>query len=95
MHAWSSVEGALIISRVLRSPEPFELAIAQLAATADAEADTTSSHDRGHSRCPARQPNPGGELESDEVRRIEGFNVIYPAGVPTDSPRDGGRRNGR
>jgi TetR/AcrR family transcriptional repressor of lmrAB and yxaGH operons len=38
-HAWSSVEGALILSRVLRSPEPFDLAIAQLAATADTEAN--------------------------------------------------------
>jgi TetR/AcrR family transcriptional regulator, lmrAB and yxaGH operons repressor len=37
-HAWSSVEGALILSRVLRSAEPFDLAIAELAATADAEA---------------------------------------------------------
>ena len=40
-HAWSSVEGALILGRVLRSPEPFDLAIAQLAATADAEADAS------------------------------------------------------
>jgi TetR/AcrR family transcriptional regulator, lmrAB and yxaGH operons repressor len=37
-HAWSSVEGALILSRVLHSAEPFDLAIAELAATADAEA---------------------------------------------------------
>jgi TetR/AcrR family transcriptional regulator, lmrAB and yxaGH operons repressor len=37
-HAWSSVEGALILSRVLRSAEPFDLAIAELAATAGAEA---------------------------------------------------------
>ena len=43
-HAWSSVEGALILGRVLRSPEPFDLAIAQLAATADTEADA-SIHD--------------------------------------------------
>jgi TetR/AcrR family transcriptional regulator, lmrAB and yxaGH operons repressor len=40
-HAWSSVEGALILSRVLRSPEPFDLAIAQLAATADTEANAS------------------------------------------------------
>jgi hypothetical protein len=33
------VEGALILSRVLRSPEPFDLASAQLAAAADTEAD--------------------------------------------------------
>jgi AcrR family transcriptional regulator len=37
-HAWSSVQGALILGRVLRSPEPFDLAIAQLTATANAEA---------------------------------------------------------
>ncbi|HXL62516.1 MAG TPA: helix-turn-helix domain-containing protein [Mycobacterium sp.] len=35
-NVWSSVEGALILSRVLRSPEPFDMAIAQLAAEADA-----------------------------------------------------------
>jgi TetR/AcrR family transcriptional regulator, lmrAB and yxaGH operons repressor len=45
-HAWSSVEGALILSRVLHSPEPFDLAIAQLAATADAEATTPTHHTR-------------------------------------------------
>jgi len=44
-HAWSSVEGALILSRVLHSPEPFDLAIAQLAATTDAAA-TPSHHTR-------------------------------------------------
>jgi TetR/AcrR family transcriptional regulator, lmrAB and yxaGH operons repressor len=38
-HACASVEGALIMSRVLRSPEPFDLASAQLAAAADTEAD--------------------------------------------------------
>jgi TetR/AcrR family transcriptional regulator, lmrAB and yxaGH operons repressor len=38
-HACSSVEGALILGRVLRSPEPFDLASAQLAAAADAEAE--------------------------------------------------------
>jgi len=43
-NVWSSVEGALILSRVLRSPEPFDLAIALLAATADTEADA-SIHD--------------------------------------------------
>jgi AcrR family transcriptional regulator len=43
-HAWTSVEGALILSRVLRSPEPFDLAIAQLAAIAETEADA-SIHD--------------------------------------------------
>jgi AcrR family transcriptional regulator len=42
-NAWTSVEGALILSRVLRSPEPFDLAIAQLAATADTEADASNS----------------------------------------------------
>lgn len=35
-NVWASVEGALILSRVLRSPEPFDIAIAQLTATADA-----------------------------------------------------------
>jgi TetR/AcrR family transcriptional regulator, lmrAB and yxaGH operons repressor len=45
-HAWSSVEGALILSRVLHSPEPFDLAIAQLAATADAEATAPTHHTR-------------------------------------------------
>ena len=41
IQAWSSVEGALILGRVLRSPEPFDLAIAQLAETAGAEADAS------------------------------------------------------
>jgi hypothetical protein len=40
-NVWSSVEGALILSRVLRSPEPFDRAIALLAATADTEADAS------------------------------------------------------
>jgi TetR/AcrR family transcriptional regulator, lmrAB and yxaGH operons repressor len=39
--ACTSVEGALILSRALRSPEPFDLAIAQMAATADTEADAS------------------------------------------------------
>jgi TetR/AcrR family transcriptional regulator, lmrAB and yxaGH operons repressor len=42
-NVWSSVEGALILSRVLRSPEPFDMAIAQLAAAAEAAADTAIS----------------------------------------------------
>ena len=42
-NAWSSVEGALILSRVLRSPEPFDLAITQLAATAETEANASVS----------------------------------------------------
>jgi TetR/AcrR family transcriptional repressor of lmrAB and yxaGH operons len=42
-HAWTSVEGALILGRVLRSPEPFDLAIAQLTATADTEANASIS----------------------------------------------------
>jgi TetR/AcrR family transcriptional regulator, lmrAB and yxaGH operons repressor len=41
-NVWSSVEGALILSRVLRSPEPFDSAIAQLSATADTEADAST-----------------------------------------------------
>ena len=40
---WTSVEGALILSRVLRNPEPFDLAITQLAAIADSEANTPTS----------------------------------------------------
>jgi AcrR family transcriptional regulator len=43
-NVWSSVEGALILSRVLRSPEPFDMAIALLAATADTATDA-STHD--------------------------------------------------
>jgi len=34
-NVWSSVEGALILGRVLRSPEPFDMAIALLTAAAD------------------------------------------------------------
>jgi TetR/AcrR family transcriptional repressor of lmrAB and yxaGH operons len=56
-NVWSSVEGALILSRVLRSPEPFDLAIAQLAATADTEANAaihdtrkTPAHAHDHNR---------------------------------------------
>jgi TetR/AcrR family transcriptional regulator, lmrAB and yxaGH operons repressor len=41
--AWTSVEGALILSRVLHSPEPFDLAIAQLTATAETEANARTS----------------------------------------------------
>jgi TetR/AcrR family transcriptional repressor of lmrAB and yxaGH operons len=42
-HALSSVEGALILGRALRNPEPFDLAIAQLAVIADNEADASIS----------------------------------------------------
>ena len=42
-NAVSSMEGALILSRVLRSPDPFDMATAQLAATAEAEADASIS----------------------------------------------------
>ena len=45
-NVWTSVEGALILSRVLHSPEPFDLAIAQLAATADSEATAVTHHTR-------------------------------------------------
>jgi TetR/AcrR family transcriptional repressor of lmrAB and yxaGH operons len=38
-NVWTSVEGALILSRALRSPEPFDMAIALLTATADASCD--------------------------------------------------------
>jgi hypothetical protein len=48
-NVWSSVEGALILSRVLRSPEPFNLAIALLAATDDTEADSAIRADVGTS----------------------------------------------
>jgi TetR/AcrR family transcriptional repressor of lmrAB and yxaGH operons len=41
--AWTSVEGALILSRVLHSPEPFDLAIVQLTATAETEANASTS----------------------------------------------------
>jgi TetR/AcrR family transcriptional regulator, lmrAB and yxaGH operons repressor len=41
--AWSSVEGALILGRVLRSPEPFNLAIAQLAATTETATNTATA----------------------------------------------------
>ncbi|OBI42693.1 TetR/AcrR family transcriptional regulator [Mycobacterium colombiense] len=34
---WTNVEGALILSRALRSPEPFDTAIAQLTAAAEAD----------------------------------------------------------
>jgi len=36
------VEGALILGRVLRSPEPFDLAIAQLTTTAETEANAAT-----------------------------------------------------
>ena len=42
-NVWTSVEGALILSRVLRSPEPFDMAITQLSATAEADADASIS----------------------------------------------------
>jgi TetR/AcrR family transcriptional repressor of lmrAB and yxaGH operons len=48
-HAWSRVAGALILSRVLHSPEPFDLAIAQLAAAADTEATAVTHHTRAGS----------------------------------------------
>jgi TetR/AcrR family transcriptional regulator, lmrAB and yxaGH operons repressor len=38
-NVWTSVEGALMLSRALRSPEPFDAAISLLTATADADAD--------------------------------------------------------
>jgi TetR/AcrR family transcriptional regulator, lmrAB and yxaGH operons repressor len=41
-NVWTGVEGALILGRVLRSPEPFDLAIAQLAAIAETEAGASS-----------------------------------------------------
>jgi TetR/AcrR family transcriptional regulator, lmrAB and yxaGH operons repressor len=38
-NVWTSLEGALILSRALRSPEPFDMAIALLAAAAEVDAD--------------------------------------------------------
>ena len=37
-NVWTSTEGALTLSRVLRSPEPFDTAIALLATAAEADA---------------------------------------------------------
>jgi TetR/AcrR family transcriptional repressor of lmrAB and yxaGH operons len=42
-NVWASVEGALILSRALRSPEPFDMAVALLTATAQADADASNS----------------------------------------------------
>jgi AcrR family transcriptional regulator len=42
-NVWSSVEGALILSRVLRSPEPFDAAIALLTTAAENAADASIS----------------------------------------------------
>jgi AcrR family transcriptional regulator len=42
-NVWTSLEGALILSRALRSPEPFNMAIALLAAAAEADADAPAS----------------------------------------------------
>ena len=42
-NVWSSVEGALILSPVLRSPEPFDMAITQLTTAADAAADASTA----------------------------------------------------
>jgi Transcriptional regulator LmrA/YxaF-like, C-terminal domain len=49
-NVWTGVEGALIVSRVLRSPEPFDLAIAQLAAIAETEAETSVADTAGKLR---------------------------------------------
>jgi TetR/AcrR family transcriptional regulator, lmrAB and yxaGH operons repressor len=42
-HALINAEGALILSRALRDPAPFDTAIAELIAAADAAADTSTS----------------------------------------------------
>jgi TetR/AcrR family transcriptional regulator, lmrAB and yxaGH operons repressor len=42
-NVWSSVEGALIVSRALRSPEPLDMAIALLTEAAEADAPTHDS----------------------------------------------------
>ena len=36
-NVWTSLEGALILCRALRSPEPFDMAIALLTAAADGD----------------------------------------------------------
>lgn len=38
---WASVEGALVLGRVLRSPTPFDIAIAQLTAAAEEDASVS------------------------------------------------------
>lgn len=43
LNAVTAMEGALILSRVLRSPEPFDVAIAELAATAEATVERTQN----------------------------------------------------
>jgi TetR/AcrR family transcriptional regulator, lmrAB and yxaGH operons repressor len=50
-NVWSSTEGALILSRVLHSPEPFDMAIALLSAAAEAAAESPS-HDTGNGTVP-------------------------------------------
>jgi TetR/AcrR family transcriptional regulator, lmrAB and yxaGH operons repressor len=45
-YACSGAEGALILGRALRSPEPFDLASAQLAAAADAEVGASARETR-------------------------------------------------
>jgi len=42
LNAVTAMEGALILGRVLRSPEPFDAAIAELAASADAAAGASA-----------------------------------------------------
>jgi hypothetical protein len=43
--AVTSIQGALILGRVMRSPDPFDMAIAELAASAQAAARaSTSTH---------------------------------------------------
>ena len=42
-NVWTSIEGALILSRVLRSPQPFDVATAALTAAADAAAEASIS----------------------------------------------------
>lgn len=42
-HVWSSVQGALILSRALRSPGPFDTAIALLTSAADSATDASIS----------------------------------------------------
>jgi TetR/AcrR family transcriptional regulator, lmrAB and yxaGH operons repressor len=42
-NVWISTEGALMLSRALRSPEPFDIAIALLTAAAEADPDASTA----------------------------------------------------
>jgi TetR/AcrR family transcriptional regulator, lmrAB and yxaGH operons repressor len=42
-NVWTGVEGALIVNRALRSPGPFDMALALLTSAAEADADASIS----------------------------------------------------